>query len=269
MLTRRKSESTAQRTVYKGGTMIKDLESLVQLQIIDLKIHELLQSQKEYPKTLSELERLIATSQKSVAAINDKCAAFVSEKKSIEEKVIDAKSALERSQQRLSSIKTNREYDAVHSEIENFKSVIAGSDNRIKQLVQEADKCQQSLEAVKAEAEKVRAENELKINEMKSAISSVDSHVAQLKQERGAITASVSKTVLRAYDHILSRKKNGQVLSFVNDSTHICSSCFKVLETQLINEIRKGNKLLLCQNCGAIFIWGEKAVENSAAEPAQ
>jgi predicted nucleic acid-binding Zn-ribbon protein len=249
--------------------MIKDLESLVQLQTIDLKIHELLESQKEFPKTLSELERLIASSQKSVAAINDKCAALVSEKKSIEEKVIDAKIALERSQERLSSIKTNREYDAVHAEIENFKSIIAGSDNRIKQLVQEADKYQLSLEEVKAEAEKVRAENESKINEMKTAISSVDSRVARLKQERGAITASVSKTVLRAYDHILSRKKNGQVLSFVNDSTHICSSCFKVLETQLVNEIRKGNKPLLCQNCGAIFIWGEKALEKRPAEPVE
>ena len=248
--------------------MIKDLESLIQLQTIDLKIHDLFNSQKEYPRALSDLERVIAAAQKAVDEINEKHASIMSEKKSIEEKTIEAKSALERSQQRLGSIKTNREYDAVHAEIENFKAIIAASDGRIKNLLQEAEKLLQSLETVQAEAEKIKAENGSKITEMKTRISSIDSSISQLKQERGAITAAISKSVLRAYDHILSRKKSGQVLSFVNEGNHTCSSCFKVLETQLINEIRKGNRMLLCQNCGAIFVWGEKTMEKGSAESA-
>ncbi|HUI90758.1 MAG TPA: C4-type zinc ribbon domain-containing protein [Chitinivibrionales bacterium] len=241
--------------------MIKDLESLIHLQAIDLQIHEILQSQRDLPKLLSELEKAVVSAQKTVDGVSQQLAANATEKKTFEEKVGTAKSALEKSQERLSSIKTNREYDAVHAEIENFKSIIAGADARMKSLSAETDKLQQSLEAHKAEREKIKGENDPKIAELKTKIASIDSSVAQLKEGRGAIIAGIPKPLLRTYEHILSRRKNAKVLSFVDDSHRTCSSCFKVLETQLVNEIRKGARLLTCQNCGAIFVWGEKPVD--------
>jgi predicted nucleic acid-binding Zn-ribbon protein len=87
--------------------------------------------------------------------------------------------------------------------------------------------------------------------------------VSGLRKNRAVITAGIPKPLLRTYEHILSRKKTGKVLSFVNESQRTCSSCFKVLETQLANEIRRGTRLLTCQNCGAIFVWGEKPAEKA------
>lgn len=247
--------------------MIKDLESLIQLQNIDLRIYEFIQSQKDYPKLLLDLERTVATAQKSMDSVNLQIAANLADKKAFEEKVADAKNSLEKSQQRLNLIKTNREYDAVHSEIENFKSIIAGADARMKNLAAETEKIQQSLNEHKAEYEKIKSENDSKIEELKTKISSIDSSVAALKNERAAITANISKSLLRTYEHILSRRKNAKVLSIVNNETRICSSCFKVLETQLINEIRRGTKLLTCQSCGTIFVWREKSVEKKEEAP--
>jgi uncharacterized protein len=253
-------------TTYRsliGGDMIKDLESLILLQDIDLRIHEIIQSQSDLPRLLSELERGVVAAQKAVDNVNQQQAANATEIKSFEEKVSDAKSALEKSQERLNSIKTNREYDAVHAEIENFKSIIAGADTRMKNLVAETDKLQQSLETHKAEFEKTKAEYDPKIAELKTKIASIDTSVAQLRKNRAEITAGVPKPLLRTYEHILSRRKNAKVLSFVDDSHRTCSSCFKVLETQLANEIRRGTRLLTCQNCGAIFVWGEKPAEKA------
>jgi|WetSurMetagenome_2_1015567.scaffolds.fasta_scaffold00026_45 uncharacterized protein len=235
--------------------MIQDLELLVQLQEFDLRIHGLFQSQSSLPKSLWELERSIASAQKAVDAINSQFAANVAEKKSFEDKVAEAKIALDKSQDRLNSIKTNREYDAVHAEIENFKSTIAGADTRTRNLTAESDKLTQLLDTKKADLEKIKTENEPKILELKNQIASIDSSVAALRQQRSTIAAKVPKSLLRTYDHILSRRKNAKVLSFVGKDNGTCSSCFKVLETQLINEIRRGTKLLTCQNCGAIFVW--------------
>jgi uncharacterized protein len=247
--------------------MIKDLESLIQLQTIDLRIHELVLSQSNLPRTLSDLERAVSAVQKTVDAVQKQLAANAAEKKSFEEKVADAKTALDKSQERLNLIKTNKEYDAVHTEIENFKSIIAGADSRMKQLSEETDKLHQSLETHKADAEKIKSENEPKISDLKTKIASIDSSIAGIKQERAAITASMPKPLLRTYDHILSRRKNAKVLSMITNDTRTCSSCFKVLETQLINEIRRGTKLLTCQNCGAIFIWSDPEADAKAAAP--
>lgn len=255
--------------------MIHDLESLIQLQKIDARIYQFMQSQSDYPAALAELKGSVSKAKRSVDSALEKAAGLEGEKKSVQEKVEEAKIALEKSQGRLNSIKTNREYDAVHAEIETFKSVIAGADGRIKHLDEELEKQKLAIDEATAAFEKIKTENEAKIADLSSKISSIDSFIALLKKERDAIIAAVPKPLLRTYEHILSRRKTGKVLSFVNNDTRTCSSCFKVLETQLINEIRRGTKLITCQNCGSIFVWGdnvdskdEDSTENSGQSKA-
>jgi uncharacterized protein len=241
--------------------MIPDLESLIQLQKIDVRIHQLVKSQSDFPKMLAELEAGVSKAKRAADSISEKMVALQAEKKSIQEKVEEAKIALERSQERLNSIKTNREYDAVHAEIETFKGIVAGADGRTKLIDDELEKQKQALEIASGEFEKIRGENGEKIADLKSKVSSIDSSIGQLNQERSSISSAVPKQLLRTYEHILSRRNTGKVLSFVNNDTRTCSSCFKVLETQLINEIRRGTKMITCQNCGSIFIWGNTVDE--------
>jgi predicted nucleic acid-binding Zn-ribbon protein len=42
-----------------------------------------------------------------------------------------------------------------------------------------------------------------------------------------------------------------------------------VLEPQLFNDVRKGNRMLLCQSCGSILVWEEDVMEQteSSEEP--
>jgi predicted nucleic acid-binding Zn-ribbon protein len=35
--------------------------------------------------------------------------------------------------------------------------------------------------------------------------------------------------------------------------------CYKVLEPHLVSDIKRATKLILCQNCGSIFVWTDKA----------
>jgi hypothetical protein len=225
--------------------MISDLESLIKLQEIDLKISELVHAQQEFPSTISSYSGTIKTALDSVDAIKKRLADLVSEKKSTEDKISDAKTQLDRSQERLNTIKTNREYDAVHTQIENFKNTLTSGDAKLKTLAQEAELLQQSLEKEIVELEKIKSENEPHIGVS----------IAELTARRNEIMATVPKAILRTYDYILKRRKTGQVLSFVKGDARTCSVCFKILEPQLINEIRKGAKMITCQNCGSIFIW--------------
>jgi predicted nucleic acid-binding Zn-ribbon protein len=235
--------------------MISDLELLIKLQEIDLKISELVHAQEKFPSTISAYSGTIKTASDSVDNISKRIADVVSEKKSTEEKISDARIQLDKSQERLNTIKTNREYDAVHTQIENFKNTLTSGDSKLKTLIQEAELLQQSLEKETAELEKIKSENEPHIAEIKGKIDTLGVSIAELTAQRNEIIAMVPKAVLRTYDYILKRRKNGQVLSFVKGNARTCSICFKILEPQLINEIRKGNKMIVCQNCGSVFIW--------------
>jgi predicted nucleic acid-binding Zn-ribbon protein len=116
------------------------------------------------------------------------------------------------------------------------------------------------MDAAAAELEKVKLENGPKIDEIQAKIDTLSASIAELTERRGKITGSVSKSLLRTYDYILKRRKNGQVLSFVDAEKRTCSVCHKILEPHLMSEIRRGAKMTTCQSCGSIFIWKSETV---------
>lgn len=244
--------------------MIEDLVCLVQLQEIDLRIKEQELAQEEFPSAVKELEGQINKAKASHDNAISKLQQAESEKKSFEEQIQHTKDMLDKSQDRLNSIKTNREYDAVHAEIETQKNMINNAEQRRKNLDDEINRLKTAAEENSKTLESTKAENEPKISDLKQKIDAIDSNIAEITKERDKVTPKISKQTLRTYDQIHRKRKNGKALSLVS-SSKTCTVCYKVLEPQLYNEIRKGNKIILCQNCGSIFVWDEKAAgENQA-----
>ena len=239
--------------------MISELEALIKLQWIDVRISELVRAREGFPATIASLEAHVKKAQDGLDALIKKHNDLLHEKKTIEAAISDAKAQLDKSQELLNTIKTNREYDAVHTQIENFKHIVSGGDARLRNFDNEAEQLLRSIDNSKAELDKITSESGPKFAEIQSAMDTMGSSISQAVAERDQLVALVPKSLLRTYDYILKRRKNGQVLSFVDGGKRTCSVCFKILEPQLINEIRKANTIITCQNCGSIFVWKDEA----------
>jgi len=234
--------------------MLEDLKLLLQLQEIDLRIKEQELAQENFPVMVQELKEQIAKAAAVRDAISEKKAMAEQERQNWEEQVAKAQAGLERSQERLNSIKTNREYDAVHAEIEAQKNIINSAEQRRKNISNEIEKLQNAVDEQQAEFDRITAENEPKIVELQEKIAAIDSTIAEITKERDVVIPLLGKHVLRQYDLIRSKRKTGKAISII-ESNRTCSICYKVLEPQLFNEIKRGNKVQLCQNCGSIMIW--------------
>ena len=234
--------------------MLKDLELLIQLQEIDLRIKEQLNAQEQFPETVSELKNDIANARKDFDTVKEKLEKTSSEKEQFIQKISEAKDSLSKSQERLSSIKTNREYDAIHLEIESQKSMLANSENKLKSQENEIELLSSAVENAKEELERVTTENEPKIDELQSKIDAIDSVISEINKEREKIVPQITPQTLRVYDTIRKKRKTGKALSVVNESKN-CTICYKILEPQLYNEVKRANRLLLCESCGSILIW--------------
>lgn len=234
--------------------MHQDLVLLIELQKIDVTIHEFLNSKKELPEQLKELEAIIQKATDALAGANQKILDIQTEKKAVTQKIADLEVKRSKSQDRINSITTNREYDAVHTEIESNKHSLENSQAILKNLEVEENQLTEKISAYEEEIAKAREANMPRITEIKEKVAGIDAQIATATAQRDKIVPSIGKTFLRPYEHILTRRKNGVVLSMVNGQ-RTCGICHKVLEIQLVNEIRKGNKQLICNNCGSIFIW--------------
>ncbi len=242
--------------------MNQELENLVQLQEIDLRIREQELAQEQYPVAVTGLEEAILKVKASLDNATKKLTKVESEKKTFEGQIETAKAHLEKSQERLNSIKTNREYDAVHAEIEAQKNLLNNAESKRKNLLDEILKMESNVENSKAEYDRIKNENEPQILELKSKINAIDSNIATITKEREVLLPRISKQYMRTYDLIRKKRKTGRALSHV--TTRTCGICFKVLEPQLINEVKRGIKLILCQNCGSILIWDQNTVKEKA-----
>ncbi len=239
--------------------MLEDLKYLLQLQEIDLKIKEQEHAQEKFPAAVDKLNAQIDQATAALNVVKEKLQQAENDKKNWEEQVQKAQAGLERSQERLNSIKTNREYDAVHAEIEAQKSIINSAEQRRNNLTAEIDKLQVNVSEHQAELDRISAENGPQILDLQQKIGAIDSNIATINKDRDVIVPKVAKHIFRQYDLIHSKRKTGRAISTVS-TNRTCSVCYKVLEPQLYNEIRRGTKIILCQSCGSIMVWEPGAV---------
>lgn len=235
--------------------MNKDLEKLTQLQTIDIRIVEIRRSSEEFPRMVADLESAIGRANANVDAAAKKIVDQETDKKNLLSKLTDAQEGLKKSEERLNSIKTNREYDAVHAEIEGHKHTLETTESKAGGLDAGITAARAGHEEAVKALETVRAENEPKIAELKAKIATIDSQIAEVVKERDALVPQIAKPALRMYEHILKKRKTGQVIATIGQGSRNCSVCHKVLESQLVNEIRKGDRIQTCQSCGSILLW--------------
>jgi predicted nucleic acid-binding Zn-ribbon protein len=234
--------------------MLQDLVLLVQLQEIDLRIKEQELAQENFPAQVTQLEQEIAKAKAALEHSNEKLKKALTEKSTFEDQIQKAKDGLDKSQDRLNNIKTNREYDAVHAEIETQKHMVSTGETRKKHILDDIEKLQASVTETQGTFDTVVSENEPKIKELKEKIATIDTNIAEITKEREVLVPQIGKHILRPYDLIRKKKKNGKALSLISNNKN-CSVCYKVLEPQLYNEIKRGLKLIICESCGSIMVW--------------
>jgi predicted nucleic acid-binding Zn-ribbon protein len=243
--------------------MNKELLGIVELQNLDAQIAKLNLSKKEFPAETEKLGNVIAGAGVAISAMDKKNAQLEAEHKNVLDQIAQAREALLKSENRLNSISTNREYDAVHNEIESFKHNIVTGETRTKSFADETARLNTQKEEAVKEYDRVKAEIQPKIDELNSKIASVDADISAVSEKRSALLPSLNRQYLRVYENILRRRKNGKVVSLISLSDRACQVCHKILEAQLINEIRKGNKLNICESCGSLLIWDSPEVDSN------
>jgi len=245
--------------------MIQDLEYLVKLQDIDLRIREQEIAKEQYPAAVADLSRQIAQAEQARVAAAARLEQSAGGVTTIDGETEKLRDSLTKSQERLNSIQTNREYDAVHKEIEAQKAMLGASEGRKAGLEADIEKAKAGLEEAEKEVERVKAELQPQIDDLNTKIGAIDSVIAEIMKERDEVSPLVSHQTRRTYDAIRKKRKNGKAVSIVREADKTCSVCFMVLRPQLYSEIRRGSNFILCESCGSMLVWDE----SSAPPPAQ
>ena len=230
----------------------KDMEMILKLQGIDYELGELERSKDYLPDMISNLEKEI---QEISKALED------SEKEVTEQTILHKKLDIElailnqelaKFQKQMQDIKTNKEYDALTNEIVNRKLKISSTEEEILKILTNIDDLKEKIKEYKQRSEEVDKNNTAQLAYLKKELNSIEDKVKIKQGERKNLTVRIDKRLLSTYERV-KKGRGDQVI--VTIKKRACTGCYKGIPPQKIQEIRRGEQIFTCDNCGRILIW--------------
>jgi uncharacterized protein len=238
--------------------MDQEIHKLIQAQDIDLEIDKLIQLKKDYPNQIDQLNQEIASLEQSLAKAVQQIRQSEVNRNTIETEIDGERERLASREQRLLDTKTNKEYTAVQHEIVQSRERIDSLETEDIELMNKLDQLNPQKEELDKKLAETRQANNEKSASMKDRFDSIESDIAKLEIKRNHHLQEVSSRTLAVYQR-LRKGKSGLAIVMVDQSRNSCRGCFKQLPHQKVLELKRGDKLMFCENCGRILVWDHHA----------
>jgi predicted nucleic acid-binding Zn-ribbon protein len=229
--------------------MLSDLKNLMELQVADREIRRLKDEVAALPKRVAAIEeRLAATKaqlEKARAAVKGDEAA----RKKFETSIQDLQGKISKYRDQSLDVKTNDQYKALMHEIEFSQQEIRANEDRILDLMVNAETREKQVKAAEAELKAETAEIEKEKAVAREKTAEDEKLLAEWNAKRAGLLSGVDPDLLRHYERVA--KFRGTGLSEVRNQK--CSACQMMLRPQTYNEVRSGDKVIICESCQRVL----------------
>ena len=182
--------------------MRNDLELLLKLQVIDYDLGELERSKDYLPDMMENLNREIADANEKLSAAAKQLEEARILHGSLELELKSTEAELQKYQQQMMSIKTNKEYDALVAEIDNLKEQISDRETRLLETMELIDNLEKEVIALKEKEAQVVENNQKQLQILQEKIDSVGEKVSSKKLSREEVVGTISKPTLSIYERV-------------------------------------------------------------------
>ncbi|HKS40505.1 MAG TPA: C4-type zinc ribbon domain-containing protein, partial [Blastocatellia bacterium] len=131
-------------------------------------------------------------------------------------------------------------------------------------------KSMEELEKLEAELKEKAPDVDRKRVEVDQSLSALDIERGELEQQiaafgerRKQIASQIPKPLFATYDR-MARGRRGQALAEIR-SDGICSACRVKIRPKVFSDVRKGEQMITCENCGRILYYRTEAVQSVEA----
>ena len=111
--------------------MDQELKKLISLQHVDNEIQEIVSLSGDLPNRVNKKEAQLNDIKSKLESTNHKIAELEKDSRKISSEIEDSQAKLEKYKDQLFLVKTNKEYDALNSEIDHLKSVLSNSEDLV------------------------------------------------------------------------------------------------------------------------------------------
>jgi len=227
------------------------LNSLMQLQSVDNKLQALEALKGDLPQQIQKLKDELQSLKDQHEAEKNALAEAKKSKLHWEGELKVLEEKLNKYQDQLYAVTTNKEYDAITIEIDTAKEKKDESEDKILELIEEEETRTEEEKNLASQVEMLQENLIEKEKELKEKIQATEKESLSYEDRRKELSGSIQRNVLYQYERIRKGLGNSAVAEVRN---YACIGCFSTIPPQRVVEIRMMNQLILCESCGRILV---------------
>lgn len=224
----------------------KKFDNLVTLQEVEIETASVQAQLAGFPRQLAELDARVKVSaeamSRAVGCMTEIQQAYRSQE--TEAKVIQSR--IVKSEEKLRSVKTNKEYQSSLKEIEDLKTALSAIEDRMIACLDEMDQVKLLIAAQEGERERLTRDIEAQKGQICQSALAAQKQLDRLNDERAKIIAVIAPDLLKTYETV-KQNSGGVAIAVVRNA--VCLGCHLNLPPQMFHDLLHFDKLLVCPHC--------------------
>jgi uncharacterized protein len=229
--------------------MLPDVQNLIALQQADREILRLKEEIAALPKRVAAIEQRLAGTRAVLEKAKTAVKADEASRRKYESAISDQQQKISKYRDQSLAVKTNEQYKALLHEIQFAEQDIRANEDKILELMVNAELREKDVKAAEAELKAEMAEIEKEKIEARKRTAEDEQQLAEWNAKRDQARAGVDPNLLPQYDRVAKHRGSG--LSEARD--HKCLACQVMLRPQTYNEVRAGTQVVICESCQRIL----------------
>jgi predicted nucleic acid-binding Zn-ribbon protein len=231
----------------------EQIVTLVKLQKIDTEAQKLESLLREIPVQIGTLEQRLEKFMRTVEEDENLISELNKKYRTYESDVQLNLGMIQKSQEKLRLVKTNKEYQSSLKEIEDIKSKNSKIEDEMLEFLERIESVERDLNERRDAYSKIVDEtNREKVSIEKDGDQSKQKLVG-LASDRNAVTDLLDSTILDIFYRVKAKQPDSVAIAEVKDA--VCQGCNLNIPPQLYIELQHRNSLKNCPSCERIIYW--------------
>lgn len=229
--------------------MLLGMENLVKLQGMDSEILELQKFVSVSPEDLMQKEKRLEELHASLSTLETQLKDAKTEIASVTIDLESSQALFDAAEVKKGNVHNSKEYEAALREIDALSTTIDTLSTRSKELTTTINTLTEELSGFDGEKGTLQNEVDAAREAYEKGVAKSQSRLDKVQLERDKFVESIPKPVLSKYNRLMQKHSCAVVLL----EGEFCSGCSIQLPPQSVVEIRRGNSVTKCLNCGCFI----------------
>jgi predicted nucleic acid-binding Zn-ribbon protein len=224
----------------------KKFDNLVKLQEVEIETASVQARLAGFPRLLTDLDARLKASESAVTLEAGRLSKIQQAYRVQEADAKEIQTRILKSEEKLRSVKTNKEYQSSLKEIDDLKRSLSAVEDRMIAHLDEMDQVEASVATKENEVKLLSREIEEEKEKIRQSAFSTQEQLNRLNAEHAKIIAVIDPDLLKIYETV-KQNSGGVAIAVVKNA--VCLGCHVNLPPQMFHDLLHFDKLLVCPHC--------------------